>query len=491
MARPRVPRLRRAAARAALAGGLACLVGAAWSGCARPSRPPAPDRAEDAPAGGAPRDGAAPEAPARAALDAAPPPPDARHADDGNDDPEPTAAAPVRALEPAGEGTFVSRGRAPLGLTRVCDLRPHAGALYLAHANDPLGTDGATITRYALDGRDRPFSVAFDWNRPGEPTKGGGAGQGFLRIRRLGGRLFVPDADPPYAGFGLVDHGTEGYVFVSDDAGRFAPSRAPGHRPPAAPRDGGAGAGVLPRAYHVLDVVRFAGRLYASTGSVPPEERAWKGPSPGALHVAGDDLARWTYAAHHPFPWDGGVTRFTFLVRFGGRLFAGLQDYDGRSPWDFVVFEAPPEGAALGRADGTPRRVTRGGAARTLRWQVIRGVLHWIAWDAQEGVVLRVSRDGEVFERVPLPSGAGAPTDVVEAGGARLVLAEGGLYRLGEAGAGAVLVAPAPTSKGRSRFAARDAFCAAPLAVVAGRLFAGAQDRGELFELATAPDGGT
>jgi hypothetical protein len=94
-----------------------------------------------------------------------------------------------------------------MALQRICDLTALGDALYASHANQPLGTDGATITRYQPDDAKRPFAVAFDWNRPGEPTKGGGAGQGFLRVHAIGGRLFVPDTDPPYAGFGIADPG--------------------------------------------------------------------------------------------------------------------------------------------------------------------------------------------------------------------------------------------------------------------------------------------
>ena len=232
-------------------------------------------------------------------------------------------------------------GRPPLALRRICDLTPFHGALYAAHAIVPLDMDGATITRYDPHAKE-PFSVAFDWNRPGEPARNGGAGQGFLRVHAIGGRLFVPDADPPYNGFEITEPGTEGYVFVSDALGSFAPARAPHHRLPDAPAEGRPGAGILPRAYHDIDVIRFRGRLYASTGSVPPGQRAWHGPAPGALHVAGDDLSRWIYAVDYPYPWKDGVWRLTYMVRFKGRLYAGIQDYDGTDPHDYVVFEPPP-----------------------------------------------------------------------------------------------------------------------------------------------------
>ncbi|MEA2749962.1 MAG: hypothetical protein QOI41_4105 [Myxococcales bacterium] len=471
---------------------------------------------------------------------------------DGNDDPEDpgTGSAPA-------SGRFEKVGTPPLALTRICDLTPFGDALYAAHANQPLGTDGATITRYrpgsAADAK-RPFGVAFDWNRPGEPTKGGGAGQGFLRVHDIGGRLFVADADPPYNGLGLVEYGTEGYVFVSDRAGAFAPPRAPNYRPPAAPdlasENGRAGAAVLPRAYHVIDVIKYRGGLYASTGSVPPKEKAWHGPSPGALHRANEDGSRWTYEVDYPYPWQDGVWRLTFMVRFRDRLYAGIQDYDGREPNDYVYFA--PTGASAsagagagasasagasadagGRADagadaggrdaGAPEpilrredehavRVTRSGAAGTLRWWVDTRAkparLYWLAWSRDTGVLLRVTTDGDRWAAVPLPADAGRPTDVTRFRDAVVVLTERGLYRLsGDAvdgamgvdasdGVAAVTATPiarvdeapdggAPAKEKKSPFEVSDFFCVAPLAVFQNELYAGGQRGGTLYHLVT------
>ena len=443
--------------------------------------------------------------------------------DDGNDDPE----DPGQGSAPA-SGRFEKVGTPPLALTRICDLTPFGGALYAAHANQPLGTDGATITRYRKEAT-KPFGVAFDWNRPGEPTKGGGAGQGFLRVHAIGGRLFVADADPPYNGLGLVEYGTEGYVFVSDHDGGFAPPRAPHYRPPGAPDlrsdDGRAGAGVLPRAYHVIDVVKFRGGLYASTGSVPPKERAWNGPSPGALHRASDDGSRWTYEVDYPRPWQDGVWRLTFMVRFRDRLYAGIQDYDGREVNDYVYF-APSaaetgtrSGTGTGTGTGTSReagaappallhqedahgvRVTRSGAAGTLRWWVDTSVaparLYWLAWSRDTGVVLRVTTDGDRWAAIALPGDAGRPTDVTRFRDAVVVLTERGLYRLtgaaveGAAGVDATDgVATVTTTEiariddKKSPFEVSDFFCVAPLAVFDNELYAGGQRGGSLYRLA-------
>src|SRR5258706_16031603 len=346
--------------------------------CARPVSPP-----KDSPVGPSAMADAAEmslERDASPVVDAADDsaPPSVPLEPDGNDDPVDVGngAIPTHAR-------FERVGRAPLSLTRICGLTPFGGMLYAAHANQPLGTDGATITRFDPDNTAHSFAVAFDWNRPGEPTLEGASGQGFLRVHALGGRLFVPDADPPYAGFGLVDHGTEGYVFISDHAGHFAKARGPHFQPPAPPdAEDTPGAGIIPRAYHVIDAIRFRSRYFVSTGSVPPTERAWKGPSPGALHVASADLKRWTYAYGYPLPWQPGVWRLTYLVRFRGRLLAGIQDYDGREPNDYVLFDPPAGTSEIRREDAHPFDVI--GGARTLRWyaDAIAGSaarLYWIA----------------------------------------------------------------------------------------------------------------
>ncbi len=404
---------------------------------------------------------------------------------DGNDDVD--DAEVTSAPKPLRAGQWERVGKAPLSLQRICDLTAFQGKLYAAHANQPLGTDGATITRFDPHAEKTPFSVAFDWNRFGEPTKGGGGGQGFLRVHKIGGRLFVADADPPYGGLGAVDWGTEGYVFVSDATGRFAPARPPHAQLPVLARDGGAGVGVAPRAYHDLDVVRFRGKTYMTTGSVPPKAKAWNGPSPGALHVANDDFSRWTYAIDFPFPYDDAVWRLTYGVRFRDRLYVGLQDYEGRSPYDYVQFAPPPDATELAREHMKPVRITERGAAHTLRWFAWQNRLYWIAW-GKDGVALRVTDDGDTWRVMPLPEGGGVPTDVRAFRGQLVVLAERATYALGEGGAWRTLATTeVPKGKKKTPFSLDDVFCAAPLGVLEDTLYAGAQNDGALYRFVETP----
>ena len=394
---------------------------------------------------------------------------------DGNDDPEPAGDGPFPK-----SGHFERVGRAPLSLRQICDLTPFGGALFAAHSLAPLAADGASISRYLPAHETRPFSTAFDWNRPGEPVKGGGAGQGFLRVRAVDGRLYVPDADPPYNGFGLMDWGTEGYVFVSRSDGTFAYATRPHFRPPARPTlDGRAGAMVVPRAYHDFDVIRFRGHLIVSTGAVPPKERAWVGPSPGALHVAAADLSHFEYALAYPDPYVGGVWRLTFMVRFRDRLYAGIEDYDSRSAHDFIMVSPAAGQTELRQQDVHPVRVTPHGAAQTLRWYADAGHLYWIAW-GRDGTWLRVTTDGDRWSNIELPPDAGAPTDLVRYRGQLVVLAEHALLRL----EGTQISLVASIADKKSPFELRDGLCAAPLAVFENELYAGGQRDGALYRFA-------
>jgi hypothetical protein len=394
---------------------------------------------------------------------------------DGND--EPVASASVAPL-PA-HMHFTRVGRPPHSLRRICALTAFHDSLFIAEANTPLGSDGAVIARYRPD--DSPaFANSFDWNRAGQPATGGGGGQGFLRIRVIDGRLWVPDADPPYAGFGYVYGGTEGYVFVSDRDGRFAPPRGERLHPPGPPdANGRAGAVVLPRAYHVLDVIQFHRATYASTGSVPPGERPWYGASPGALHVLDARYSRMTYQADYPYPYQSGVWRLTFMVRFRGRLYAGIQDYDGREPNDFVVIDPPASRPLVTRDDIRGVRITRQGGGLTLRWFTDQGHLYWLGLEHDGTVALRVTDDGDHWRTIALPAESGRPVDLQRWRGALVVLTERALLRVD----GATPQVLATVTEQRSPFQLTDVFCAPPLGVYRDALYVGGQRDGALYRV--------
>ncbi len=405
-----------------------------------------------------------------------------------NTAPENTAPKPPPQLDPDGDDLPVteSLGKLPEGahwvrvgrhwgaLRRVCDLQAFGGALYSAHATGPLAWSGASLVRYRPSEK-RPFELAFNWNRPGQPEKGGGAGQGFLRIRALDGRLYVPDADPPYLGFHFKS-GIEGYVFVSNAEGQFARVRYPKHWPPSEPTSEKAGAGIVPRAYHLFDVIRFRGRFYTSIGAESEDHQAR-----GAL-MASEDGVNWEYAADYPKDAGRGVYRLTYLVRFRDQLFSGVESIDGNERHDYVRWVLPRGETRLNSAHAEPVLMPGSEGKSTLRWYADRGKLYWIAWGA-DGVRLRVTEDGEHWRMLNLPDSAGAPTDILRFGDALVVLSENALLKLSEGHFSIVAKVEEP-----SPFVVNDGYCAAPLAVYDGELYAGGQRKGALFRLAGATD---
>lgn len=395
-------------------------------------------------------------------------------------------SAPVGPVEPNGNGADDDPGRAALpvnghwervgrhwgSLTRICDLQPFGEALYAAHATKPLGWDGASITRYAPNATP-PFTLAFDWNRPGEPSKGGGGGQSFLRIHSFHDRMFIPDVDPPYLGLGMRS-GIEGYVFVSDSSGNFAASRRPHHRPPLNATAEQAGVALVPDAYHLFDVIEYQGRVYASAGVRGPG-----GTAPGALMVSSDGL---DFAVGPLFPENPGnaAFRLTFMTRFKDALFVGVEVLGGRGP-DFLLFRKEPAEEVLTSEHATPMYVTTEGGRSTLRWFSHEQRLYWIS-SGPDGVVLAVSHEGNDWQPLALPDEAGAPLDLARFGETLVLLTEHQLLALDAEGE----TTPLGSIQGPSPFVLSDHYCTAPLAVFQGALYAGGQRRGELYRYVAA-----
>jgi hypothetical protein len=401
----------------------------------------------------------------------------------------PVAPAPSLQLEPDGNdestssfplparGHFEKVGRHWAALSRICDFAVLGDALYMAHATKPLGLGGATITRYT-PGERTPFSLAFNWNREGEPERGGGAGQGILRLRSIDGRLFAPDADPPYLGLGLLT-GIEGYVFVSDPQGRFGAARLPGHLPPRKPSAEKPGAAVLPGVLHGFDVIRFRGKLYGSSSAAIPPNGSAKS-SPGTLLSPSKDLDDWQVAFTYAGAPGEESVRLSYMTRFRDRLYVAISPLYGFDRNDFLVIAPARDATSIAPADARAVRVTRSGGAHTLRWYTDRGKLYWIAI-GRDGMQLWVSDDGDAFRLLELPPAAGGATDVLRVGERLLVLTEGGLYRL--EGEGFELYGALPATEKKTPFGQDDGYCAAPLVAFHGAVYAGDQLRGNLYQL--------
>ncbi len=427
---------------------------------------PSPVPGSPAPSSPAPRSTPAPSVSAAPAAAPVPPLPPPQIDPDGNDE----VAVPAVTLPE--RPRFTKVGRHWSALHRICDFAERAGVLYMSHATAPLGYTGATLTRYDPRQKD-PFALLFDWNRTGEPETGGAGGQGFLRIRQIDGRLFVPDADPPYLGLG-VGFGVEGYVFASDAGGSFARVGRPGHRPPR-------GTILLPGAIHVFDVIRFRNSLYASSGAViPPKATASR--SPGVLFVEGKKPDRWEVAyAYDGAPGEAAV-RLGYMTRFKDRLYVAVSPLQGIDRHDYVVLAPPEDATEISAQHARAVQATGSGGAHTLRWYADRGRLYWITIGA-DGGELRVTSDGDRWERVLLPAEAGRPTDVLRVGERLLVMAERALVEIGAAGPSVL----AQVDEKKTPFALDDGYCAAPLTVFDGRIFVGDQRRGALWTLEATP----
>jgi hypothetical protein len=247
--------------------------------------------------------------------------------------------------------------------------------------------------------------------------------------------------------------------------------------PPAWPTEKEAGAAVLPYAYHVFDVARLHGRLYASGGA-----HASGGAAPGALFTAREKDWTWEPVAHFPNPPDRHVWRLTFMSVFGDRLYAGVETFASGDPTDYVSFSLKEGATVLDSADGRAEQNAVEGGASTLRWYVDDDRLFWIASHAY-GVTLQVSRDGSDWEKVALPTDAGLPLDVIRFRGALVILTERRLLQLRDE----QLIEIARVEEKNSPFRLDDLYCPAPLAVFDGELYAGGQRKGRLYRL-TWPD---
>ena len=192
---------------------------------------------------------------------------------------------------------------------------------------------------------------------------------------------------------------------------------------------------------------------------------------------------------------------------FRDELYAGIQDYDGRSSADFIRVAPPAGRSTLQDDDAVPVRVTTGGAAATLRWYVDEfektSTLYWISTGGGDGGTLRKSMDGRTWTTIALPAPLGRPTDVrrvlrsATSPGHLLVLGENGIAELD--GGAATLVSAVDEGLlekvydtkqkkkvSKSPFEISDLLCVSPLAELNGVVYLGGAlgTKARLFRLA-------
>ncbi len=362
------------------------------------------------------------------------------------------AGAALSALAEAPAARFESIGAPDTAHPLVCDLLGFRDALYAAHTVRPVVRTGARIHRY--DGA--AWSMAFEWDRTGS--------QGFTRMRAIADRIYVPDADTPGPGFGLSDAPYEEYLFISDADGGF-------DKPETR---------VAPLSFHAFDVIAYRGALVMSggTGVIAPGQ--W-GPFPGGLWAGDADSD--VLPLRFELGKRSGVVRTTYMHRFRGRLYVGFMNNERRARWDLAVLSGDPRDPAT--AAPVIARVTDDGGWCTHRFASTADTLYWIATGYRQdgrGAALFASTDGQRFERLALPDGAGDVQDIAIVDDVRYVLARGGLYRAG-ANHAFERIAPAPED---DPWGVYNTYCSAPLAVWNDGLYAGSKRNGHVYRVVTA-----
>jgi hypothetical protein len=227
------------------------------------------------------------------------------------------------------------------GLPAICDLEVFDGKLWLAESDNPLATFGAQVWTWDPTAG---FTRVID-----DPTS-----QGFLRARAIGGKLYVPDADP--------DGLSPGIIYIVDSAA-------------AAPRRTS-----VDQHVHTFDVVSWNGGLFALGGLDTAES---------GVNRFDAALDRWTVFSRGPFS----------RLKYGGVLDAsliGTKRVIGTTDADIVSIDAA----------GTQTGLTLvTGEANVVCVEALRGALY-LALGTPTGVShVRLEAGGAV---VPLTGISGA-----------------------------------------------------------------------------------
>lgn len=302
----------------------------------------------------------------------------------------------------------------------LADLEVFAGRLFVAASRNPVHEPGAAVLS-STNGTS--FERVLD-----VPDS-----EGFIRVRTIGGRLLVPDLDPP---------GTApGRVWISEAGDDFRPTRVLG-------------------AVHAYDVIEWGGDVLLSG--------ALAGGRTAALFRYDGDV--WRAVAQTPH------IRAKLMVRFGSDIL--ISKWRVGRPVDLL---------RVSDGVGSPRPVPGDvvpGEAITFRWFVSsRGLLLW-SWHDGQSLRCSWSADGTSFTPVPGLDGEFV-SDFAEIEGNLYALTGSGLFgsqdhrrfvKLADAPEGSPFD---PVPAGESS----NADATASLAVFRGALHAGASRNGTLYRI--------
>jgi hypothetical protein len=256
--------------------------------------------------------------------------------------------------------SFVEKGSP--GHPVITDLEVFRDRLYVTTSVNPLGDFGASVF-HTTDGA--TFTRVLD-----DPSS-----QGYLRIRAIDDRLYVPDGDP---------NGYDpSYVYISSNGDDFTRSTVTG-------------------SVHTFDVIRYNGDYLTSNGMMSGAGSLCRSPDAG--------LSPWTEVVSTSF------SRLKYMAQAHGRLFAAKRAVGSTA--DYVTWTSDISAP-------TPVDAVSGEAI-TWRWYATSSGR--LFWSLAAGSTLSVmyTDDGETWIQVPTLSGEFV-SDFAELDGNLYVLASSGL----------------------------------------------------------------